>query len=104
VHVQPESIHKHLSNMHSNGKGGKSVEDQSSRSGHSQTEQQVDPIVPSFSLGLTQELREHPHEDDDEMGENEDQGGGKGNGEVVQAHTHRPTSVAHRLPMWNCVT
>ncbi|KAH0900597.1 hypothetical protein HID58_040100 [Brassica napus] len=83
VHVQPESIHKHLSNMHSNGKGGKSVEDQSSRSGHSQTEQQVDPIVPSFSLGLTQELREHPHEDDDEMGENEDQGGGKGNGEVV---------------------
>ncbi|XP_048637595.1 uncharacterized protein LOC106353670 [Brassica napus] len=83
VHVQPESIHKHLSNMHSNGKGGKSVEDQSSRSGHSQTEQQVDPIVPSFSLGLTQELREHPDEDDDEMGENEDQGGGKGNGEVV---------------------
>lgn len=55
--------------------------------------------LPSFSLGLTQELGGHHDDDDDEMGENEDQLGAKHNGAVKARPSDRPTSVAHPLSM-----
>ncbi|CAN6814934.1 unnamed protein product [Brassica oleracea] len=73
VSFEAESPHPHQSNMPSNGKVGESREDHSSRSAHSQTHEHLNPILPSFSLGLTQELGGHHDDDDDEMGENEDQ-------------------------------
>ncbi|KAG2293104.1 hypothetical protein Bca4012_005959 [Brassica carinata] len=96
---EAESPHPHQSNMPSNGKVGESREDHSSRSAHSQTHEHLNPILPSFSLGLTQELGGHHDDDDDEMGENEDQLGAKHNGAVKARPSDRPTSVAHPLSM-----
>ncbi|KAL0887002.1 hypothetical protein Bca101_010985 [Brassica carinata] len=80
--VDGGSSNPNLSNMSSAGKVGESRQDHSSRSAHSQTHDHPDATIPSFSLGLTQEVGSQ-HNDEDEMGDNEDQLGEEGNGEGV---------------------
>ncbi|KAG5385541.1 hypothetical protein IGI04_037011 [Brassica rapa subsp. trilocularis] len=51
------------------------------RSAHSQTHEHPDPIIPSFSLGLTQEFHQTRELGDDVMGENEEHLVEKDNGD-----------------------
>lgn len=48
--MEPEDTNIVMSNMRNNGRGGDSVEDQSARSGHSQTHDDEEPLVHSHTL------------------------------------------------------
>ncbi|KAJ4881383.1 Uncharacterized protein Rs2_38438 [Raphanus sativus] len=99
--MEPEDTNIVMSNMRNNGRGGDSVEDQSARSGHSQTHDDEEPLVPSFSLGLTQEEAAQ-HEDDDQMGDNKhqlgDQASGEGSGDAYERTKCRKSKRIKAVP------
>ncbi|CAN6871113.1 unnamed protein product [Brassica oleracea] len=79
--VNAAPTHLQLSNLRSDGNVEESYQNHPSRSAHSHTHEHHDPIIPSFSLGLTQDLQATQHQDDDDMGDNEEHLGDKDNGD-----------------------
>ncbi|KAG5395774.1 hypothetical protein IGI04_017588 [Brassica rapa subsp. trilocularis] len=71
----------HQRNPCSEGIVEESNENHPCRSAHSQTHEHPDPIIPSFSLGLTQEFHQTRELGDDVMGENEEHLVEKDNGD-----------------------
>ncbi|CAN6862908.1 unnamed protein product [Brassica oleracea] len=79
--VNAAPTHLQLSNLRSDGNVEESYQNHPSRSAHSHTHEHHDPIILSFSLGLTQDLQATQHQDDDDMGDNEEHIGDKDNGD-----------------------
>uniref|UniRef100_A0A0D3ECV4 DUF1985 domain-containing protein n=1 Tax=Brassica oleracea var. oleracea TaxID=109376 RepID=A0A0D3ECV4_BRAOL len=80
--VNAAPTHLQLSNLRSDGNVEESYQNHPSRSAHSHTHEHHDPIIPSFSLGFTQDLQATQHQDDDDdMGDNEEHLGDKDNGD-----------------------
>ncbi|WZZ90244.1 hypothetical protein YC2023_118823 [Brassica napus] len=79
--VNAAPTHLQLSNLRFDGNVEESYQNHPSRSAHSHTHEHHDPIIPSFSLGFTQDLQATQHQDDDDMGDNEEHLGDKDSGD-----------------------
>ncbi|KAF3537934.1 hypothetical protein F2Q69_00024423 [Brassica cretica] len=73
--VSKEPLMHHVADLFSPAPVGDSTHQMSNVSGHSQTHDSPRSVIPSFSLGLTQEIDAPNHGEDEEMGDNETEPG-----------------------------